>query len=321
MIRRTLLGLTLCLAGLLSGCGETSYPGRTVTVICPWKAGGGTDRVARHWAAALEKEFGTPFVVVNKTSGSGAEGHQSGARARPDGHTLTVITFELCTMHRVGIPVTYEDFECLMQFNADAAAIIVREDAPWQTLDEFLDAVRKAEGGKIKMSGTATGAAWDLARAGMFRAADIPVDATIWVPTEGSAPSLVELLGGHIDAVCCSVPEAAAQLEGGSLRALAVMSAERLAAFPDVPTVQESGIDWVAVGWRGLALPKNTPPEIVETLKEKCEAIVESPEFKEFMDKNGFGIEVRTTDEFQDFLRQQDEQWGELIEAAGFAQS
>ena len=308
----------------VAGCGPQGYPSRSATIICPWSAGGGTDRVARYWAAALEREFDSPFVVVNRTGGNGSNGHSSGAQARPDGHTLTLITFELCTMHQIGVPApTFEDFECLLQFNADPAAVIVRNDAPWQTLEEFLaDVKAKSDAGeKLKMSGTATAAAWDLARAGMLRAAEMPADSTIWVPTEGSAPSLVELLGGHIDAVCCSVPEAAAQLEAGQLRVLAVMSEERLPDYPEIPTLLEQGIDWVAVGWRGLALPKNTPPEILELLKEKCLAIAESEDFREFMNQNRFGIEVRPTDEFKGFLQQQDEQWGELIKAAGYANS
>ena len=306
------------------GAGDASgYPGgRQSTVICPWSAGGGTDRVARFWAAALEEAFGTPFVVVNKTGGSGAVGHRAGADARPDGHTLTVITFELCTMHRLGLPSpTFEEYECLLQFNADPAALIVKADAPWQTLPEFLDAIRAAEDGKLKLSGTAPAAAWDLARAGLWRAAGIEPNATIWVPNEGSAPSLVALLGGHIDAVCCSVPEAAAQLEAGELRVLAVMSEERLPAYPDIPTVKEAGYDWTAVGWRGLALPLGTPPAVLELLREKCEEIATSPEYAEFMDKNRFGVEIRTGDDFREFLQQQDDQWKEVIEAAGYAGS
>ncbi len=321
-------GLSLACYVLLAGCtpngapSAATYPSRNVSVICPWKPGGGTDRVARFWAAALEREFESPFVVVNKTGGSGAIGHSAGASARPDGHTLTVVTFELCTMHRMGMPApTFEDYECLLQFNADPAAIIVQQQAPWKTLEEFIGDIQSRGDNKLKLSGTAPGAAWDLARAGLWRTAGLPVDATIWVPTEGSAPSLVELLGGHIDAVCCSVPEAASQLEAGDLRVLAVMSEERLPEYPDIPTARESGFDWVAVGWRGLALPKETPPAIVELLKEKCSAIANSEEYQEFMAKNGFGIEIRTTGDFENFLREQEEQWKELIEAAGYAKS
>jgi tripartite-type tricarboxylate transporter receptor subunit TctC len=288
-------------------------------LICPWAVGGGTDRVSRFWADALQKELGKPVTVVNRTGGSGAVGHSAGANARPDGYTLTTITFELCTMHRMGIsPLTFDDYACLLQINADPAAIIVRNDAPWKTMSEFLEAIR-ADPGKLKMSGTAIGGAWDLARAGLMQAAHIPSESVIWVPTEGAAPSLHELLGGHIDAVCCSIPEAAQNLEGQTLRALVVMSEERLASFPDVPTAKESGVDWIAVGWRGLALPKATPPEIVQLLEEKCLTIANSEAYREFMQKQRFGVEIRSSNEFTDFLQAQDEQWHSVVEAAGYA--
>ncbi len=306
-----------------AGCGQQGpYPNRSITLICPWAVGGGTDRVSRFWADALQKELGKPVTVVNRTGGSGAVGHSAGVRARPDGYTLTTITFELCTMHRMGIPAapTYDDYQCLLQINADPAAILVQNDAPWATLEEFLAAIR-AEPGKLKMSGTATGGAWDLARAGLLQAAEIPTDAVIWVPTEGAAPSLHELLGGHIDAVCCSIPEAAQNLEGKTLRALVVMSEERLADFPDVPTAREAGVDWVAVGWRGLALPKETPAEIVQLLEEKCQSIAHSSAYRDFMQKQRFGLKIRDSSEFTDFLKAQDAQWHSVVESAGYARA
>jgi tripartite-type tricarboxylate transporter receptor subunit TctC len=325
-----LLSITVGAAALLVSCNPPAstpdggaaaedYPTRTVTIICPWAAGGGTDRLARFMADQLQSQLGKAVVVVNRTGGSGAVGHSAGATARPDGHTVTMATFELSTMHWMGISsLTHEDFEPVIQLNADAAAILVRADAPWKSLDDLLDHI-KQNPGQLRMSGTATGGAWDLARAGFQVAAGLPVESVLWVPTKGSAPSLVELLGGHIDAVCCSVPEAASQIEAGQLRVLAVMAPARLAETPDAPTVKETGIEWEAVGWRGLAVPKNTPPEIVEILQDHSRTIVKSDAFKDFMMKNGFAIEVRGPQEFREFLAAQDAQWQSVIEAAGYA--
>jgi tripartite-type tricarboxylate transporter receptor subunit TctC len=322
-------GAVLTAAILLSGCGSGNtggdssasarYPSRTVTIICPWAAGGGTDRMARFMADQLQREFGKPVVVLNQTGGSGAVGHSAGALARPDGYTITMATFELSTMRTMGISdLTCDNFDPVMQLNADAAAIIVRQDAPWRSVGELLDHI-KANPGRLKMSGTSTGGAWDLARAGFLNAAGLPVNAVLWVPTQGSAPSLVQLLGGHIDVVCCSVPEAATQIEAGQLRVLAVMAPERLQDFPSVPTVQEAGIDWDAVGWRGLVVPKGTPSEITDLIAASCSKIVETPEFKDFMRKNGFAIALRGPDQFAQFLRAQEAHWKPVIEAAGYA--
>ncbi|MDB4746470.1 tripartite tricarboxylate transporter substrate binding protein, partial [Verrucomicrobia bacterium] len=215
-------------------------------------------------------------------------------------------------------PLTYADYQPLMQVNADAAAIFVKKDSPWNDLESFLNHV-KANPGKVQMSGTATGGAWDLARSGMLLAANIPVGAIRWIPTQGSAPSLVQLMGGHIDAVCCSVPEAAPQVEAGELKALVVMSGERLPDYPDIPTVSESGVDWEAVGWRGLLLPKKTPENVVTILADAVSEIVASDAYKDFMKKNGFGIVVKSPSEFGGFLKSEDAQWQAVIEAAGFA--
>ena len=306
--------------GQTGGSGAAaSFPTKTITVICPWAPGDGTDRVARFLADQLEKKLGKPAVVQNKTGGGGAVGHTAGATARPDGHTILMGTFELSTMHWMGIsPLTYADYQPLMQVNADAAAIFVQKDSPWNDLQSFLDHVR-ANPGKVQMSGTATGGAWDLARSGLLLAADIPVDGILWVPTQGAAPSLVQLMGGHIDAVCCSVPEAAPQIEAGELKALAVMSGERLPDYPDIPTVGEAGVEWEAVGWRGLLLPKKTPDNVVEILANTVAEIVASDAYIEFMKKNGFGIVVKSPVEFGEFLAKEDAQWQTVIEAAGFS--
>lgn len=322
--------LLISTAVVLCGCGPgqspgqeatpaAGYPTRPVTLICPWAAGGGTDRLSRFVADQLQQGLGKPVIVVNRTGGSGAAGHSAGALADPDGYTLTMGTFELSTMHWMGIsPLTHTNFAPVFQFNADAAALIVRNDAPWQSLGDLLQFV-KDNPGQLRISGTSTGGAWDLARAGFLLAAGLPVDSMVWVPTQGSAPSLVELLGGHIEVVCCSVPEAAPQLEAGQLRVLGVMAPARLKDFPDYPTVKELGVDWEAVGWRGLMLPKGAPTALLELLGARCEALVNAPKFAEFMKLNGFAIETRNAADFEAFLAKQDAQWKAVIEAAGYA--
>jgi len=295
------------------------FPSKSGSIICPWAPGGGTDRMARFMADQLQKELGKPFVVVNQTGGSGAVGHSAGALAKPDGHTLTMATFELSTMHWMGISdLTWKDYAPVAELNADAAAIMVRSDSPWNSLKDLIGYI-EANPGKLTMSGTATGGAWDLARAGFQLEAGIPVDAVRWIPSKGSAPSIVELLGGHIDAVCCSIPEAISQIEAGQLRALVVMSPEKLSGHPDLPTSIDEGVDWSAVGWRGIVAPKGTPPDIVKKISDVCSKIVASAEFEEFMRKNGFATEWKSNEAFAVFLEEQDAQWKDVIEATGYA--
>ena len=313
-MRRPLI-LLLLLALTASCQRDNTYPSRSVSVVCPWGAGGGTDRISRYFADSLRGAYGNPFVVVNKTGGSGATGHSFGAHARPDGHTITMITPELSTMYQLGITtLTYKKFRPILQVNADPAAIIVHADSPWADIGEFIGAI-KATPGTLKMSGTAAGGTWDLARVGMLQAVELTRESVIWVPTNGAAESLKELLGGHLDAVCCSVPEAAQQINDGQLRVLAVMSEERSADYPDLPTLLESDIPWTSVGWRGLAVPHDTPDDVVDSLAAACRQIAESDDFRQYMRKEGFGIRIREPDEFLLFLEQQDAQWKPVVAA------
>jgi len=318
-----IVSLILGACGPGTGCQKQNrraalYPNRSIDLIVPWAAGGGTDRLARFVADALQRRVGQPVIVVNRTGGSGAVGHSAGALAKPDGHTLTMATFELSTMRSMGISkLTWEDFLPVAQLNGDAAAILVRQDAPWKKLGDLLETIRK-EPGPLKMSGTATGGAWDLARSGLLIAAGIPTTNVIWAPTQGAAPALVELLGGHVDVVCCSVPEAASQIEGGQVRVLAVLGPERLADFPDYSTAREQGVAYDAVGWRGIMLPKGTPIEIAKLLNEKLAEISASDEFRQFMKKNGFAVMVRGPEPFAEFLRAEHARWRDVIRNAGY---
>src|SRR5690606_8441181 len=130
--------------------------------------GGGTDRLSRFMADQLKEQLGQPVVVVNKTGGGGAIGHAEGANARPDGYTLTMATFELSTMHWMGISdLTWENYQPLFLLNGDAAAFFVKKDSDIKSLDDLVARI-KAKPKTVTMSGTASGGAWDLARAGFL---------------------------------------------------------------------------------------------------------------------------------------------------------
>lgn len=294
------------------------YPTKTVTIVCPWGAGGGTDRVARFLATELEKKYDTPFVVVNQTGGGGAVGHGAGAYAKPDGYTLTLVTLEISTMHWLGLTeLTYDNFDYVIQMNEDPSGIIVRADAPWNSVTELLVDVA-LNPGKLQFSGSGAGTIWDLSRIGLFDKVGLPVDYVKWIPTTGAAPSVVELLGGHIDVITCSLPEAGAQLDSGEFKALAIMSDSRDFKYSDVPTLKELGINWSSGTWRGISVPKETPKEIVDSLYNALLEIGQSEEYKDFMQKNGFGIKIRNPQEFYEFAKAQDSTWKEVLELGGY---
>jgi tripartite-type tricarboxylate transporter receptor subunit TctC len=317
---------------ILTGCtGKSEYPSRPITLVCPWSPGGGTDQVSRQIAVFLEAELDTPVNVINATGGQGVTGHSRGLHARPDGYTLAMMTLELNMMHWRGLTkMTYADCIPLISVNEDAAALFVRSDAPWKTLTELSEAVKR-EPGKLKASGTAYLAAWHLALAGWLISMDQAPDAIAWIPYGGAGPSIQELMSGGVDMVCCSLPEARTLYEQGELRCLGVMSQKRVesASFADIPTFAEQGFDWQLVGWRGLGLPLGTPPAIQDRLLAALERIVtgqtqirgpdgEMKTFARFMDDQEYDHTWRKADDFAAFLNETDDKFGQLMHRPEF---
>ncbi len=301
---------------------QAAYPERPITIIVPWAAGGGTDATGRIIASLLEQELGVPVNVVNRTGGSGVVGHSAIATAQPDGYTLGVVTVEINMMHWQGLTdLTYEAYTPLAQYNFDPAGLQVRVDSEWETAQDVLDAVEQNPPGTYKASGTGQGGIWHLALAGMLNAAGLPADAVQWVPSQGAAPGLQDLVAGGVDIVPSSVPEAQALLEAGRVKSLAVMAEEPNPAFPDVPTLAEAtGIEWTMGAWRGIAGPEGLPQEAIDTLVPVLERIYESEEFNDFMAQRGFGTVWRGPDEFEAFMAENNETLGEVMQAVGLAQ-
>jgi tripartite-type tricarboxylate transporter receptor subunit TctC len=296
---------------------QAKYPSRPIQLVCPWAAGGGTDRIARMVATLLEKELGQPVTVVNRTGGSGAVGHTAGGTATPDGYTLTIVTVEIAMMHWMGLTqVTYKDFTPVALLNIDPAGVQVAASSEFRTLKQLLD-YAKANPGKLKASGTGKGGIWDLARAGMLKAVGTPIEAIPWVPSTGAATGLQELVAGGVQVVTASLVEGRPLIEAGKVRPLAHMADKRDPAFPDVPTLKEQGINWTMGAWRGIALPKGTSPEIVAVVEGALDKVVRSKEFTDFMGAAPFGILWKPSGDFAKFLAEQDQTMGVLMKEAG----
>jgi len=307
--------------GLGLASAKAAYPERPITLIVPWAAGGGTDATGRIVASMMEQELGVPVNVVNRTGGSGVVGHSAIATAAPDGYTLGVVTVEITMMHWQGLTeLTYENFTPVALYNADPAGLQVRADSEWATAQDVLDAI-KANPGEHKGSGTGQGGIWHLALAGMLDAAGIDPAAAPWVPSQGAAPGLQDLVAGGVDIVTCSVAEAQALLEAGRVKSLAVMGDERISAFPDVPTLKEAaGLDWTMEAWRGIAGPEGMPPEVVETIVPVLKKIHDSQEFRDFMAQRGYGVVWGDQEEFAAYMADSDKRMGEIMKTVGLAQ-
>ncbi len=297
-----------------------AWPERPVTLIVPWSAGGGTDATGRMIGSLLEQELGQPFNVVNRTGGSGVVGHSAIANAKPDGYTIGVVTVEIGMMHWAGLTeLSGINYTPIALYNADAAGVLVRADSPWETAQDMIDAVT-ADPGAHKGSGTGQGGIWHLALAGMLNTAELSPDTVPWVPSQGSAPALQELVAEGVDVVTSSIVEAAALIDAGRVKPLAIMNAERVDAFADVPTLMEAtGIDWQMAAWRGLAGPGGMPDEVTATLTAAFEKVWQSAEFQEFMNGRGFGLVWKPGKEFAEWMSSSDESLGGVMQAVGMA--
>ncbi|TPW28909.1 tripartite tricarboxylate transporter substrate binding protein [Martelella alba] len=284
----------------LAGAAHAEWPDRAVTIIVPWSAGGGTDATARAVAADLQKKFGEPFNVVNRTGGGGLVGHSAIANAAPDGYTIGVITIESTMYKTQGLPgVAPEDFDYIGRYNADAIGINVKASSSYDTVQTLIDDV-KANPGTVTASGANRGGLSHLAWAGLLNTLGIDPNASPWVASDGSAPALQQLAAGAIDVVSTSPAEARALVDAGEARTLALISSEANPLFPDIPTTDSVfGIKFSPLPFRGLAGPDGLPPEVVDKLSAALEEICADPEFQKFMSSQGFSVAYQDAPTFK----------------------
>ncbi|BCX17543.1 MAG: hypothetical protein KatS3mg117_1225 [Geminicoccaceae bacterium] len=289
MHRRTLIATVAALAAAVGLPALAAYPERPIQIIVPWDAGGGTDISARIFAAGLEKELGVPVNVVNRSGGSGVVGHAAIANAEPDGYTLGVGSPELAFLKTVGLAdITPASFTLISRITVIPAGVTVKADAPWKTLGELLDAVRREPPGTFTASGSGQGGSWHMAIAGLLASQGMETDRIKWIPSRGGAPALKDLTAGGITMFTGSPIEGKALIEAGQVRALAVMGPTRSPVFPDVPTVKEAvGSDWTYENWFAFIGPKGLPPEIVKRLAEAGAKAHASAEVQEAMKARG----------------------------------
>lgn len=315
--RRVAVGLAL--AAMAGGALAQEWkPNRPITMIVPWGAGGGTDATARIVASLMEKDLGQPVNVVNRTGGSGVVGHAAIAGAAPDGYTIGLITVEITMMHHQKLtelnPTSYTPIALV---NLDPAGFQVRADSNYKSMADVMTAI-KANPGKLKASGTGQGGIWHLALAGMLRTAGIDPASVPWVPSNGAAPGLQDLVAGGVDFVPVSLPEARSLIDAGKVRSLAVMDSQRSALFPNVPTLKEAtGQDWMTGAWRGVAAPKGLPPAVAARLEAAVKKAYDSKEYKDFMTQRGFGLLWGNSGEFARFMAKGDADMKAVMTAVG----
>lgn len=245
---------------------EINFPTRPVEAVVPWAAGGGADLVFRALAEVFPTYAnGQPMVVRNVEGAGGAIGTAEFLSAAPDGYSLLHFNVASVTrMHMSDVPFDIHSFEPVIKIVQGVSMILVRYDAPWETLEEFL-AHAQANPGEITMGNAGAGGGAHLAA--LIFENEVGAE-FLHTPYGGGGPAITGLLAGEVDSMMATSPEGLSNIEAGQLRILATLGSERMAAFPDVPTAYELGINVISEPWRGVMAPAGTPPEIIQRLHE-----------------------------------------------------
>ncbi len=321
-MRRALRVLSMLVAGLGVLAAATSqaqtYPTRAITLIVPFPAGGTTDILGRFVGQALSAAWNQPVVVENRGGAGGNIGAAAVAKAAPDGYTLlvgTVGTHAINASLYAKMPYdTLKDFAPVTQIASVPNMLVVTPSLPVGSVTELI-AYAKANPGKLNMASSGNGTSIHLS--GELFKVMTGVD-MVHVPYKGSAPALNDLMGGQVQLMFDNMPSALPQVKGGTLKALAVTTATRSPAMPDLPTVAEAGVHgFEASSWFGVFAPAGTPKEVVAKLQTEIARILKSPEMTERLAQQGAVAVGNTPEEFGAYVQSELVKWAGVVKASG----
>ncbi|MES2536920.1 MAG: tripartite tricarboxylate transporter substrate binding protein [Pseudomonadota bacterium] len=291
-----------------------TYPTKPVELVVAFQPGGGVDTMARVFAEAARPHLGQSFIVVNKPGASGAIGLSYVANAQPDGYKVAMVFAELLTVQLLGIAkVSHEDFQPIAKFASDPSTLTVRADAPWKTIEEFL-AYAKANPAKVTVSNAGNGSISHISAAALGHKTGTQYT---HVPYQGSAPAVLGLLSGQVDATTVNYSVLSPHIASGKLRTLASMSDKRYASLAKVPTLKERGVDLSVDVWRGIAVAKGTPKEIVDTLRQLSSKVARDPKLLDTLQKQNLTFAYEDGDEFARTMARESERFRQIIPELG----
>jgi tripartite-type tricarboxylate transporter receptor subunit TctC len=271
-----------------------------ITVLFP--AGSSADVTARLLADGVGRQLGANVIVLNRPGAGGAIGYRYVAGQKPDGYSLVWNSNSISTTYHSGLlPFNYEAFEAVARALVESPVIAVRGDSKWKTLADLVAAAKSQPKG-ITVGNSGVGSHTHISSAALFKAAGVGV---VDVPF-GAAQVVTSLLGGQVDAVVQLPAALSAYVKDGQVRLLAVLTANRDPAFPDVPTAREQGFDVSLEAWRGIAVPKGTPKPVIAALEAAIRKTVESREFAQKCEPLGVRPAFLPADDFGRLIAKED---------------
>jgi len=294
------------------------YPNKPIRLIVPWSAGGSTDIFARIIGQKLTESLGQQVVVDNRPGASGIIGFEAAAKAAPDGYTIVMGASGFTTNTSMYSKLPYDavkDFAPVSLMALAANLLVVHPSVQAESVKELI-ALAKSKPGQLNFASSSHGSTAHLAGELFKTMAGVDI---VHIPYKGSAPAMVDLLGGHVSLMFDPIPSVLPHVKAGKLRLLAVTSDKRLPELPNVPTVAESGLPGFEIGpWFGVLAPAGTSKEIITKLNTEIVKIMHMPDVKERLSSQGFTAIIGSTPEqFADFIKADIAKWAKVVKDAG----
>lgn len=320
-VRAVVSGILLALAAQPLAWPAETYPTKPIRLLVGFAPGGANDLVARAVATRLPARLGQQVVVENRAGAGGNIATELAARAAPDGYTMllaSVASFAMSPALLGKVPFDpLNDFEPVTRAVLVTALLSVHPSMPAKTLKQFVVLARK-EPGRINYSSPGTGSIAHLAFELFWRTAGIQMN---HIPYKGGNPAVADTIAGHVESTIGLISTQTPHVRAGRLRALAVSSAKRSAALPDVPTIAESGYaGFESSGWLGFVFPANTPKAIVERMHREMVAVLNLHEVQAQLVDLGLDPEPSSPEAFQTLIKSDFARWDKVVQAAGLRQ-
>lgn len=311
------LGLAAALGSTAPAFAQPDYPNKPITLVVSYAAGGGTDAIARLFAARLEQALGGRVIVENRPGAAANIGTEVVAEAEPDGYTLLIGNQGPMVVNPHLFELAHDPAEALdpIAMIADASlVVVVGPKQPLATLGELVEAAKAQQ---LVYGSAGNASASHLASVLLGQTADIEIR---HVPYQGAGPAVNDLVGGHIDFMVTTIPSVVGLVQDGTLTALAVTGSERFAQLPDVPTAQEAGVEgYTASAWYGLLGPKGLPEDVRQRLADATAEVLADPAFMEKLANDGGVPSTLAGADFAAYMAQERARWGEVVAAAGIS--
>jgi tripartite-type tricarboxylate transporter receptor subunit TctC len=307
---------SLAAALLAAPAAAQNYPAKPIHIIVPFAPGGGSDFIARFTAQKLSTSMGAQVIVENKPGAGGLLGIEQGVKAEPDGYTFTLIASSY-TVNPALYPLKYDpvnDITPVVQISQGPMLVVVNPKVPAQTARELI-ALAKAKPGTLNFASAGQGSITHMACELFAYMAGIKMN---HIPYKGTGPALTDTIAGQTDLFCTSTATALPHVKAGKLRVLAVTTANRLPAEPNVPTLAESGVKGYDVAlWHGLIAPKGMPKVAVDKMNAEVNKMLKAKETGEQLQTDGVAPKGGTPEAFREQIRKEVELWKKTVKATG----